>query len=274
MLTIKDYSQGAKALESKLNGFVPDVLIILGSGLGGLGEYVEQPICIDYKEIPHMCVSTAMGHAGRFIAGRLGGKNALLMQGRLHIYEGWTAEQVAYPVRLSKLLGTDKLIITNAAGGINEDYNVGDLMLIKDFIKFNYPNPLIGPNIDEFGPRFPDMSRVFDREYMELFRSVAKANGDEVRAGVYFYCTGPQYETPAEIRAMRLLGADAVGMSTVPECIAARHAGMRILGISLITNMASGILDRPLCGEEVIAAGNAANARFVSHIIEFLRRMD
>lgn len=274
MYTIDDYVRSAQTLKSKLGGFHPEVAIVLGSGLGGLGEYVEDPIYIDYGEIPNLCVSTAIGHAGRFIAGKLAGRNVLLMQGRLHIYEGWTAEQVAYPIRVLKLTGIDKLIVTNAAGGINRDFNVGDLMLINDFIKFNYPNPLIGPNIDEFGPRFPDMSKVFDREYMELFRSAVASRGGEVREGVYFYCTGPQYETPAEIRAMRLIGADAVGMSTVPECIAARHAGMRILGISLITNMASGILDRPLCGEEVIEAGNAASARFISYIIEFLGRMD
>ena len=146
-------------------------------------------------------------------------------------------------------------------------------MLINDFIKLNGMNPLIGKNLDEFGPRFPDMSKVFDREYMQLFRDTVSSFGDSVREGVYFYCTGPQYETPAEIRAMRILGADAVGMSTVPECIAARHCGMRILGITLITNMASGILEKPLDGDEVIAAGKAASAKFCKYVIEFLRRL-
>lgn len=273
MFTMTEYHDGASVLSDKLGIFKPEVLIILGSGLGNLGESVKNPIFIDYREIPHMGISTAIGHKGRFIAGMLGGKRVLMMQGRLHIYEGWTAEQVVFPIRIAKLIGIEKLIITNAAGGINKDFDVGNLMLISDFIKFNYVNPLIGQNIDEFGPRFPDMSKVFDREYMQIFREVAEAAEDTIREGVYFYCTGPQYETPAEIRAMRTLGADAVGMSTVPECIAARHCGMRILGITLITNMAAGILDQPLSGEEVISAGNAASARFSAHMIEFLKRM-
>ncbi len=273
MFTYSDYVESAAVLREKMSGFKPDVLIILGSGLGSLGENVQNPIFIDYGEIPRMRTSTAIGHKGRFIAGLLGGKRVLLMQGRLHIYEGWSAEEVVFPVRLAKLIGIDKMIITNAAGGINRDFKVGELMLISDFIKFNCVNPLAGRNIDEFGPRFPDMSRVFDRDYMELFRSVCADAQENVREGVYFYCMGPNYETPAEIRAMRTLGADAVGMSTVPECIAARHCGMRILGITLITNMAAGILDKPLSGEEVIEAGNAASKRFVSHVAEFLRRM-
>ena len=274
MFTIEEYRASAKVLEDKLGSVMPEILIILGSGLGDLGEYVENPIIIEYREIPNMGVSTAIGHKGRFIAGQLGGKNVLLMQGRLHFYEGWSAEQVVFPVRLARLIGIEKLIVTNAAGGINTAFNCGDLMLINDFIKLNGMNPLIGPNIDEFGVRFPDMSKVFDREFMQIFRDIAKENGETVREVVYFYCTGPQYETPAEIRAMRMLGADAVGMSTVPECIAARHCGMRILGITLVTNMAAGILDKPLDGNEVIAAGKAAGARFCKYVIEFLRRVD
>ncbi len=273
MLTFEQYKEGAAALMDKLNGLKPQLLVILGSGLGKLGDYVENPVIIPYGDIPYMRVSTAIGHAGRFIAGTLGGKPVLLMQGRLHIYEGWEPWEVVYPVRLAKLAGIESVVVTNAAGGVNKTFNVGDLMLINDFIKLNCVNPLIGSNIEEFGVRFPDMSKVFDRDYMEIFRSVARDAGDSVREGVYFYCTGPQYETPAEIRAMRMLGADAVGMSTVPECIAARHCGMRILGVTLITNMAAGILDRPLSGEEVITAGNAASAKFTSYVIEFIRRI-
>ncbi len=273
MYKIEDYRNSASILEDKLCGFKPEVLIILGSGLGDLGEYVASPTIIDYGAIPNMGISTALGHKGRFIAGQLGGKNVLIMQGRLHFYEGWTAEQIAYPIRLAKLIGIDKLIITNAAGGINTDFNCGDIMLIEDFIKLNLVNPLIGPNLDEFGPRFPDMSKVFDREYMQLFADVAETYDENVHRGIYYYCTGPQYESPAEIRAMRILGADAVGMSTVPECIAARHCGMRILGITLITNMAAGILDKPLDGDEVIAAGKAASERFCKYVIDFLGRM-
>lgn len=273
MLTMNDYREGASKLRERLGGFAPEILIILGSGLGKLGERMVSPIVIPYGEIPHMRFSTAPGHAGRFLAGELGGKRVLMMQGRLHIYEGWSAEDAVFPIRIARLIGVDKLIVTNAAGGINMEYRPGELMLISDFIKLNSVNPLIGPNVDEFGPRFPDMSKVFDREYMDAFRSIAEAHGEKVHEGVYFYCTGPQYETPAEIRAMRILGADAVGMSTVPECIAARHCGMRILGLTLVTNMAAGILDKPLSGEEVIEAGNAASERLSEYVEEFLSRV-
>lgn len=273
MLKYEDYLNGAEALKAKLNGFTPEVLIILGSGLGKLGERVDEPIFIPYGEIPNMRYSTAPGHAGRFIAGRLGGKNVLMMQGRLHIYEGWAPEDAVFPIRAAKLIGIEKLIVTNAAGGVNTGYKPGELMLISDFIKLNAPDPLIGPNIDEFGPRFPDMSKVFDREYMAEFRRIAASHGENIHDGVYYYCTGPRYETPAEIRAMRILGADAVGMSTVPESIAARHCGMRILGLSLITNMAAGILDQPLSGEEVIEAGNKASDRLSGYVTEFLTKM-
>lgn len=273
MLKFEAYREAAAALKTRLGDFEPEVLIILGSGLGKLGDRLVSPIVIPYGDVPHMKFSTAPGHAGRFLAGELGGKRVLLMQGRLHIYEGWAAEDAVFPVRIAKLIGVDKLVVTNAAGGINEGFKPGELMLISDFIKLNAVNPLIGPNLDEFGPRFPDMSKVFDREYMAAFRAVAEAHGERVHEGVYFYCTGPQYETPAEIRAMRLLGADAVGMSTVPECIAARHCGMRILGITLVTNMAAGILDKPLSGEEVIEAGNAASLRLALYVTEFLGRI-
>ncbi|MBO4847735.1 MAG: purine-nucleoside phosphorylase [Clostridia bacterium] len=273
MLKYEDYVESAKTLCRKLGEFCPEVLIILGSGLGDLGSRLDDPIAVPYSEIPHMKYSTAPGHKGRFLAGVLGGKNVLMMQGRLHFYEGWAAEDAVFPIRLARLMGIEKLIVTNAAGGINTGFKPGELMLINDFIKLNAVNPLIGPNIDEFGPRFPDMSRVFDRDYMALFREIAESHGENIHEGVYFYCTGPQYETPAEIRAMRLLGADAVGMSTVPECIAARHCGMRILGITLVTNMAAGILDKPLSGEEVIEAGNAASNRLSSYVTEFLERL-
>lgn len=273
MLTLDQYREGASALKKALGDFAPEVLVILGSGLGDLGDKLVSPIVVPYGDIPHMRYSTAPGHAGRFLAGELGGKRALLMQGRLHFYEGWSAEDAVFPIRIAKLIGIEKMIVTNAAGGINTEYRPGELMIISDFIKLNAVNPLIGPNIDEFGPRFPDMSKVFDREYMAAFRDICLSHGENVREGVYFYCTGPQYETPAEIRAMRILGADAVGMSTVPECIAARHCGMRILGVTLVTNMAAGILDRPLSGEEVIEAGRAASGRLSSYVEEFLERI-
>lgn len=270
MLKYADYAQSAKALCRKLGEFCPEVLIILGSGLGNLGDKLKDPITVPYGEIPNMRFSTAPGHKGRFLAGELGGKSVLMMQGRLHYYEGWTPEEIVFPIRIARLMGIEKLIVTNAAGGINTSFRPGELMLISDFIKLNAPDPLIGPNMDELGPRFPDMTHVFDREYMANFRSIAESHGENVHEGVYYYCTGPRYETPAEIRAMRLLGADAVGMSTVPECIAARHCGMRILGITLVTNMAAGILDKPLSGEEVIEAGNAASERLSKYVAEFL----
>lgn len=273
MLKYEDYVESAKALCRKLGEFCPEVLIILGSGLGTLGDRLKDPITIPYSEIPHMKFSTAPGHKGRFLAGELGGKSVLMMQGRLHFYEGWSAEDAVFPIRLARLTGIETMIVTNAAGGINEGFKPGELMLISDFIKLNAVNPLIGPNIEEFGPRFPDMTRVFDRDYMAAFRRIAESHGEKVHEGVYFYCTGPQYETPAEIRAMRILGADAVGMSTVPECIAARHCGMRILGITLVTNMAAGILDKPLSGEEVIEAGKAASNRLSSYVTEFLEEI-
>ena len=273
MLTYNDYAESASALRRKLGGFCPEVLIILGSGLGNLGDRLKDPVAVPYSEVPHMKYSTAPGHKGRFLAGVLGGKNVLMMQGRLHFYEGWAAEDAVFPIRLAKLMGVEKLIVTNAAGGINTEYKPGELMLISDFIKLNAVNPLIGPNMEEFGPRFPDMSKVFDREYMGLFRSVAEAHGERVHEGVYFYCTGPQYETPAEIRAARLLGADMAGMSTVPEAIAARHCGMEVLGFSLATNMAAGILDQPLTEEEVLETGEACKATFSKLMLRILETM-
>ena len=270
MLTYQNYIDAARVLSRKLDGFCPEILIILGSGLGGLGDRLRDPIVIPYKDIPNMKYSTAPGHKGCFLAGELGGRSVLMMQGRLHLYEGWTVEEAVFPVRLASLIGINTMIVTNAAGGINTQFKPGELMLISDFIKLSAISPLAGPNIDEFGPRFPDMSNVFDRELMDKFRFIAAAHGEKVHEGVYFYCIGPNYETPAEIRAMRILGADAVGMSTVPECITARHCGMRILGITLITNMAAGILDKPLSGEEVIAAGSAASDRLSGYVTELL----
>lgn len=273
MFTIDQYQQSAEYLRSRLDGFAPELLLILGSGLGGLAEQVERPLYIPYGDVPYFKKSTAMGHAGRFVAGMLGGKRALLMQGRLHVYEGHTMEEVAYPVRVAKLLGIETLVVTNAAGGVNLELKGGKLMLIRDYIKFTLDNPLMGPNLPEFGPRFPDMTYVFDRNLRETFKAVAAAQGESVAEGVYFYMTGPQYETPAEIRAIRALGGDAVGMSTVPEVIAANHCGMKILGVSLVTNMAAGVLDQPLSGQEVIDAANAASARFEKLMIAFLEAL-
>lgn len=273
MFTMAQYNESADYIRTRLGGFCPEVLLILGSGLGGLAEQVQAPRRIPYGEIPHFKKSTALGHAGQFVAGLLGGKRALLMQGRLHVYEGHTMEEVAYPVRVARLLGVETLVATNAAGGVNLSLAGGKLMLIKDYIKFTLDNPLVGPNLPEFGPRFPDMTYVFDQGLRETFQAVAAAQGEEVAEGVYFYMTGPQYETPAEIRAIRALGGDAVGMSTVPEVIAANHCGMRILGVSLVTNMAAGVLDKPLSGQEVVDAANAAGGRFQRLMTAFLEAL-
>lgn len=270
MFTYEQYKESAEYVKGKLAGRTPEFLVVLGSGLGNLAQMVDNPIYIPYSDVPYFVVSTAIGHVGRFVAGNIGGKLVLMMQGRFHMYEGWTAEQVAYPIRVAKLVGINNLIITNAAGGVNREFGPGDLMLIDDFIRLCIENPLIGQNIPEFGERFCDMTYTFDKEYQRLFEQIAIENGVSLRHGVYYFASGPMYETPAEIRAMRLLGADAVGMSTVHECIAANHCSMRILGISLITNMAAGVLDCRLSGEEVIEAGNRASGKLSRMVYDFI----
>ena len=236
-------------------GFKPEIGIILGSGLGGIAEKIESRIEIPYKEIPHMACSTAPGHKGQLVCGSLGGKKVVCMQGRLHFYEGHPMEDIAFPIRMMKLLGIETLIVTNAAGGVNFDFNVGDIMLIEDHINFQGTNPLIGENASQFGPRFNDMTYTYTPELRKIAAAAAEELGIKLRKGVYFACTGPSYETPAEIRAFRILGADAVGMSTVPEVTIAAHAGIRVLAFSLITNMAAGVLDQKLTEEEVIEIG-------------------
>ena len=276
MFQYSDYEESAAYIKVRLNGFAPSYLLILGSGLGALADQMQpldnhEPVFIPYGEIPHFRTSTAMNHAGRFVAGSLGGKPVLAMQGRLHVYEGYTAEEVAYPVLVAKLLGVKSLIVTNAVGAINTAYNVGDLVVLTDFIKLSFPNPLIRKNIPELGNRFCDMTKVFDRPYMQALKKIARDQNITLQEGVYFYTPGPQFETPAEIHAFRTLGADVVGMSTVHECINAVHAGMRILGISLVTNMAAGILDQALSAEEVVKEGDAAKDRFANLLLSFLK---
>lgn len=260
----EQYQESAEALRKWLNGFVPQVLLILGSGLGALGDEVENPIVVPYDEVPHMKHSTAPDHKGQFVFGQLSGRNVAVMQGRLHAYEGWSFADATYPVRVLKLLGAETLIVTNAAGAVNTAFDVGDIMLITDHIKFFAASPLTGPNVEKFGPRFPDMTHVYTPALQEMANHAAKELGIRLQEGVYMYFPGPQYETPAEIRAARILGADAVGMSTVPEAIVAAHCGMKVLGFTLCTNMAAGVLDQPLTGEEVIEAGKAAAPRFAA----------
>ncbi len=270
MIPYSHYVESAEYIRSKIGDFVPRVLMVLGSGLGYLAEEVEHPVWIPYGEIPHFRQSTAPDHAGRFAIGMLAGVPVMVMQGRLHYYEGYTSQEVAYPVRVAKLLGVHSVVLTNAAGGVDLDYKVGDLMLMEDHIKFFDPDPLVGENLPEFGPRFCDMSFTYTPEYRAVAKEKAKALGIRLQEGVYFYCIGPQFETPAEIRAIRTLGANAVGMSTVHEAIAASHCGMKVLGVSLITNMAAGILQQKIDGAEVTAVANASKAQFSALLLACL----
>ena len=271
--TYEQYRESAQALRERLNGFQPKVLVILGSGLGALAGEVEDAIAVPYAEVPHMKHSTAPGHKGQFLFGKLAGQNAAVMQGRLHTYEGWSFADAAYPVRTARLLGIDTLVVTNAAGVVNTAWSAGDIMLITDHIKLFGVSPLCGPNIEELGPRFPDMSHVYTPALQQKAREAAQAQGLDLREGVYMFFPGPQYETPAEVRAARALGADAVGMSTVPEAITAAHCGMEVLGFTLCTNMAAGVLPQPLSGEEVIAAGEAAGPKFTALVKGCLERL-
>ncbi|AZO95621.1 purine-nucleoside phosphorylase [Halocella sp. SP3-1] len=244
----------------------PQIGLILGSGLGKLANEIEEQRVFKYQDIPDFPVSTVPGHAGRLIAGRLEGKAVIAMQGRFHFYEGYTMKQIILPVLVMKLLGIETLIVTNAAGGVNKDFNPGEFMLISDHINMMGTNPLIGQNFEEFGPRFPDMSEAYNKGLLKLARETAEQLGIIAREGVYAAVTGPSFETPAEIRFFANNGVDAVGMSTVPEVIAARHMGVNVLGISCITNMAAGILDQPLSHEEVIETTEKVKENFISLI--------
>ena len=271
--TIEQYQESAQALKEKLGGFQPKVLLILGSGLGFLGDEVENPIIVPYSQVPHMKFSTAPGHNGQFVFGRLGGQDVAVMQGRLHTYEGWSFADVSYPVRVLRLLGADTLLVTNAAGAVNEHFSAGDIMLITDHIKLFGVSPLCGPNVEAFGPRFPDVSHVFTPRLQEVARKAAASLDLGLREGVYMYFPGPQFETPAEVRMARSLGADAVGMSTVPECIVAAHCSMQVLGLTLCTNMAAGILPQPLSGEEVMEIAARSSQKFSALVRACLETM-
>ena len=261
-MTYSSYCESANFLRTRLNGFTPEALLILGSGLGFLGDAVEDPIFVDYGEVPHFRPSTAPGHKGRFVFGTLRGRRVAVMQGRMHHYEGYSYEEVSYAVRVLRLLGCDTLVVTNAAGCVRQDWHAGELMLITDQIKMFSPSPLRGENLPQFCPRFPDASHLYSPRLQQLARDAARELGLTLREGIYFYCYGPQYETPAEIRAARILGGDAVGMSTAPEVIVAAHCGMEVLGLTLLSNMAAGILDQPLSEQEVLDAAEAARETF------------
>jgi purine-nucleoside phosphorylase len=243
--------------------------LVLGSGLGAFADELEDARAVPYDEIPGFARPTVEGHAGRLVVGRVGGTTVAAMQGRFHFYEGYRLEEVTFPVRVLGLLGVRSLVLTNAAGGLNNSYEQGALILISDHLNLMGTNPLLGRNDPRFGPRFPDMTEVYDREYQEAAIAEAREMGLELRRGIYAALSGPSYETPAEIRMLRLLGADAVGMSTVPEAIVARQMGLRVLGLSCITNMAAGVLDKPINHEEVIETGERVRETFA----ELLRRV-
>lgn len=250
-----------------------DIGVILGSGLGDYAEALEDAVKLPYSEIPGFPRSTVAGHAGMWCCGTLYGKRVVMMQGRFHYYEGYGMKDVTLPVRVMQKIGVKTLVVTNAAGGVNLGYHPGELMVIGDMFSMTAQNPLIGPNLDAFGPRFPDMSCAFDKELRALAHECANEQGFALREGVYAQMTGPTYETPAEIRMLRTLGADAVGMSTVPEVIVARHGGMRVLGISCITNMAAGILDQPLNHAEVTETANRVKGQFRNLLDRIIEKM-
>jgi len=258
----------ARVIRSRIS-IEPRIALVLGSGLGGFADDFEEAVGIPYEDIPGFVRSTAQGHAGRLVVGKIDSVPALAMQGRVHYYEGYSLEEVTFAVRTFGLLGVKTLVLTNAAGGINVQLTQGALMVISDHLNLMGVNPLRGANDERFGPRFPDMSAVYSRELQELVIDEAKAIGVEVRRGIYGALSGPSYETPAEIHLLRNLGADAVGMSTVPEAIVARHMGLEVLGISCITNMAAGISDEPINHEEVMATGDRVRETFA----ELLRRV-
>ncbi|MGN8225512.1 purine-nucleoside phosphorylase [Gracilimonas sp. BCB1] len=253
--------------------FQPEYLLILGTGLGQLADEIDAEHVISYADIPHYPVSTVESHAGKLIFGRLGGKDVVAMQGRFHYYEGYTMQQIAFPVRVAKALGAQSLFVSNACGGLNPNFSRGDIMLINDHINFLGDNPLIGPNDDELGPRFPDMSEPYTERLLELAENVALENSIKMHQGVYLAVTGPMLETKAEYRYMRQLGADVVGMSTVPEVISAIHMGMDVLGISVITDECFPDALEPVDIEDVLAAAAMAEPKMTQVIINVLERL-
>lgn len=251
----------------------PRIAVILGSGLGAFAQELEDAEVIPYGEIPGFMVSTAPGHSGRLVAGKLQNKEILCMQGRFHYFEGYDLKEIVYPIRVMKMLGIEKLVVTNSCGGIDLTFEPGDLMLIEDHINLLGDNPLIGPNEDDFGIRFTDMSEAYDRGVRSIIQKAAEDLGINLKKGVYCAYSGPTYETPAEIRMMRGMGASAVGMSTVPEVITANHCGIKVAAISCITNMAAGILPQPLSSDEVIETADRVKGKFMALLKKTLENL-
>jgi len=269
---LKTYRDAADYIASQIVK-IPKIAIILGSGLGALADELTDAIVVPYSEIPHFAHSTAAGHKGNLIYGKLGKVPVFAMQGRFHYYEGYTMQQVTFPIRVMKLLGIECLLVSNAAGGINNTFKIGDLMIISDHINM-LPNPLIGPNNDNFGPRFPDMTRTYDRELIASMEEISRDKNISLKRGVYVGLTGPSYETPAEYAFYGKAGGDAIGMSTVPEVIVARHCGIRIFGMSVITNEGYHFADDFVnSGDDVIAAANRASAIMTTLFTELVARI-
>ncbi len=244
----------------------PEFGLVLGSGLGVLADDIEDQVTIAYEQIPHFPISTVSGHEGKLVIGTLAGQKVIAMQGRFHFYEGYSMPEVTFPIHVMRALGIHTIFLTNAAGGVNDEFNPGDLMVIRDHINQTGTNPLIGPNNDTIGPRFPDLSEVYSKESIEHVLNSAEELSIPIKTGVYVGNTGPSYETPAEVNMIRMIGGDAVGMSTVAEAIVARYIGLRIVGISCITNMAAGMLDEPLMHEDVVATAKKAQHQFIQLI--------
>lgn len=266
------YKRSADYVRGKI-GFDPDVAIILGSALGGLADEIEDPVEVPYGDIPNFLVSTVESHAGKLVAGRLSGRRVVCMSGRFHYYEGYAFEQLAAPIRLFKSLGVGAAVVTNAAGAVNTAYRPGDVMVMKDHINLAGASPMRGPNVAEYGPRFFDVSGLYTPALRRLALSCAAGSGLTVHEGVYQFFTGPHFETPAEIRAARTLGADAVGMSTVTEALTAAHCGLPFLGLSVMTNMAAGVLDRPLGSGEVYETAERISEPFKRYVKAIVGRL-
>ena len=268
-----NYKESAQYIKERMGNIEPKIAIVLGSGLGVLSEDIQNKTVIKYQDIPNFPISTVAGHAGELIIGTLENIPIIAMNGRFHYYEGYDLKEATLPIRVFKLLGIEELILTNASGGINTDYKPGDFMIIKDHLSFFAESVLRGKNDDEFGSRFPDMSQTYNKERVEKLEKIIKKHTGVAHVGVYAYMKGPTFETPAEIRALRILGADAVGMSTVPEAVVANHCGIKISAISCITNMAAGILDRKLSHEEVNETADRVKLTFKEIIKDYIKEL-
>ena len=268
-----NYKESAQYIKERMGNIEPKIAIVLGSGLGVLSEDIQNKTVIKYQDIPNFPISTVAGHAGELIIGTLENIPIIAMNGRFHYYEGYDLKEATLPIRVFKLLGIEELILTNASGGINTDYKPGDFMIIKDHLSFFAESVLRGKNDDEFGVRFPDMSQTYNKERIEKLEKIIRKHTGVAHVGVYAYMKGPTFETPAEIRALRILGADAVGMSTVPEAVVANHCGIKISAISCITNMAAGILDRKLSHEEVNETADRVKLTFKEIIKDYVKEL-